>query len=205
MSGRQVEKGGTVRAFVSVELPQAVRAALKPTLDALAAERIRGLRTVRAESAHITLRFLGDVPCDRLAAVAEAVCGTVRTVQPFQLRLGEVGAFPSSGAPSVLWIGLSGGLEEAGRLHEVVTASLAALDWPPEERGFLPHITLARLAGRTSRSDRRDALRVATSTPPQRLTFDVRSVCLMRSRLERAGARYDMLANARLGRPGGDA
>ena len=194
-----------MRSFVSVELPQEVRAALKPTMDALAAERIRGLRTVRVESAHITLRFLGDVPCGRLAAVAEALCGAARTVQPFQLRLDEVGSFPSSGAPSVLWIGLSGGLQEAGRLYEAVTASLAALGWPADERGFLPHITLARLAGGTSRPDRRDALRVATSTPPQRLTFDVRSVSLMRSRLERAGARYDVLADVGLGRSGGDA
>ena len=200
-----MEEGGTVRAFVSVDLPDAVRTALKPTLDALAAERIRGLRTVRAESAHITLRFLGNVPSGRLTAVAEALSAAARRVEPFQLRLGEVGSFPSSGAPSVLWIGLSDGLREARRLHEVVTDSLAALGWPAEERGFSPHITLARLAGGSSRPARRDALRVASSTPPQRLTFDVRSVCLMRSRLEREGARYDRLADARLGRFGGDA
>ena len=200
-----MEKGGKVRAFVSIDLPHAVRVALEPTLDALAAERIRGLRTVRAESAHITLRFLGNVPSGRLDAVARALSTAARCVEPFQLRLGEVGSFPSSGAPSVLWIGLSGGLREAGHLHEAVTDSLAALDWPAEERGFSPHITLARLAGGASRPARRDALRVASSTPPQRLTFDVRSVCLMRSRLERAGARYDKLADARLGRFGGDA
>lgn len=194
-----------MRAFVSVELPQAVKGALRPTLDALAAERIRGLRAVRAESAHITLRFLGDVPADRLADVSGALSEAARRVHPFRMRLGEVGSFPSPGAPSVLWVGLSGGLEEAGRLHEVVTESLAALDWPAEERGFLPHITLARLAGRTSRPARRDALRVALSTPPRRLTFDVRSVCLMRSRLGREGARYDKLVDARLGRAGGDA
>ena len=194
-----------MRAFVSVELPQATRIALKPTLDALAAERIRGLRTVRAESAHITLRFLGDVPDDRLPGVAEALSGAARCVEPFQLRLGEVGSFPVSGAPSVLWIGLSGGLQEAERLQEVVTESLAALGWPTEERGFVPHITLARLAGGVSRPARRGALRVASSRPPQRLTFDIRSLCLMRSRLGRVGASYDKLADARLGRPGGDA
>lgn len=194
-----------MRAFVSIDLPHAVRVALKPTLDALAAERIRGLRTVRAESTHITLRFLGNVSSGRLDSVARALATAARCVEPFQLRLGEVGSFPSSGAPSVLWIGLSGGLREAGRLYEAVTESLAALDWPAEERGFSPHITLARLAGGASRPARRDALRVASSTPPQRLTFDVLSVCLMRSRLERAGARYDKLADARLGRFGGDA
>ena len=205
MSGGQGEEEGTVRAFVAVELPQAVKIALKPTLDALAAERIRGLRTVRAESAHITLRFLGDVPSDRLVSVVEALSGAARCVRPFRLRLGDVGSFPSSGAPSVLWIGLSGGLEEAGRLYEAVTESLAALDWPAEGRRFSPHITLARLASGASRPARRGALRVASSAPPQRLTFDVRSVCLMRSRLERAGARYDKLTDARLGRSGGDA
>ena len=194
-----------MRAFVSIDLPQAVRVALEPTLDALAAERIGGLRTVRAESAHITLRFLGDVPSGRLDAVARALCAAARCVEPFQLRLGEVGSFPSSGAPSVLWIGLSGGLGDAGRLHEAVTESLASLGWPAEERGFSPHITLARLARGASRPGRRDALRVASSTPPQGLTFDVRSVCLMRSRLGREGARYDKLADARLGRTGGDA
>ncbi len=194
-----------MRAFVSVELPQPVKSALKPTLDALSAERIRGLRTVRAESAHITLRFLGSVPSGRLDSVANALSVAARCVEPFQLRLGEVGSFPSSGAPSVLWIGLSGGLREAGRLYEVVTESLAALGWPAEERGFSPHITLARLAGRASRPARRDALRVALSPPPRRLTFDVRSVCLMRSRLGRDGARYDKLADAGLGHAGGDA
>ena len=198
-----------VRAFVAVELPDRVAAALEPALGALGGAEIRGLRPVASGAAHLTLRFLGDVPGDRIPAISEALDLAASALGPFNLRLGEPGAFPPSGPPGVLWIGLEGDTAAASLLQGAVGDALASLGYPPEERDFTPHVTLARLGRTASRPEREralDALRdVLNAHPPTGAAFTVRSVGLMRSRLSRHGAKYERLAVARLGTGAGDA
>ena len=100
----------SVRAFVAVELPPGVRDALsvvRPIAWTLAG--IGGLRTVEPSSAHLTLKFLGNVPVSsRVAAIEDALVDAASGSRRFRLRLGETGTFPGRGAPRVLWVGLAG-------------------------------------------------------------------------------------------------
>ena len=55
-----------VRTFVAVDLPDDVGRALGEAARILREARIEGLRPVRPEGVHLTLKFLGDVPGSRL-------------------------------------------------------------------------------------------------------------------------------------------
>ncbi len=194
-----------MRSFVSIQLPRAARDAIRPTLDALAAQDIRGLRPVPARSAHVTVRFLGDVDSGDLGAVRAALAEAALSARPFRLGLGDVGCFPASGPPSVLWVGIEGDLAGADRLRAAVDGALGPLAPGDGGRGLVPHVTLARLGRRTAGPDRRRALEAARSRAPTRVGFDVRAVSLMRSRLSARGAEHTTLGEFALGRRGGDA
>ncbi len=194
-----------MRAFVVVELPPRVVVALEPTLSALREADLSGLLPVTSGSAHITLRFLGDVPADRLEALPEALAVDAGLFPPFQLRLGEPGAFPAKGPPGVLWVGVEGDVDAARRLYVLVDHAVKSRGHPAEDRKFAAHITVARLARNAAGLYRRRALQVLKESPPNKVAFEVDSIGLMTSHLSLAGARYERLATVPLGSRARDA
>ncbi|NDJ62180.1 MAG: RNA 2',3'-cyclic phosphodiesterase, partial [Chloroflexi bacterium] len=128
------------RLFVAITLPESIKGRLGALKTA-----IPGATWVKPPTFHLTLRFLGDQIRDERVAPIQAALATVRAA-PFTLAWGGVGRFPPSPkkAARVLWVGLT---PEPGlqTLYHAVESALATVDFPPEDRDFNPHITVARL------------------------------------------------------------
>jgi 2'-5' RNA ligase len=97
--------------------------------------------------AHLTLRFLGEVPPSAVPDLATAIGRAVRDHPAFRLVLEGVGAFPSSAKPSVVWAGVTEGREALTGLAARVDGALAGLPVLPDSRAFVPHVTLLRVRG----------------------------------------------------------
>lgn len=133
----------TMRLFVGIGLPaahQALVGGLRPRLEALVHGRASW---VRQGNAHLTLKFLGDVPRERLDTVREAL-SRVRFA-PFTLELGGGGFFPGPSRPRVVWVGMTAGGQACGALATAVDAALAGIGFAPEARPFAAHLTLGRV------------------------------------------------------------
>jgi 2'-5' RNA ligase len=117
----------------------------------------------------------------------------VRQIAAFELELGAGGAFASPRSARVLWIGMAAGREQLGLLAERVMEATRPLGFAPVDRAFNAHVTIAR-ARRPASVDR---LLPLLQPRPARMKVD--GVCLFRSRLSPAGARYDVLARVALG------
>ncbi len=183
----------SLRLFVAVDLPGQVRDALDRLQGELRRHDLSDLRWVRPQGIHLTLKFLGETPAGKVAAITDALAGATRGRRSFHLALGEPGTFGGR-RPRVLWLDVIGDIEPLRELQATVEEALAEVGFPPEERGFSPHLTLARVRqpvspGMGDRVDR--ALRAVT---PPRAEFDVREVVLMRSTLQPGGAVYERLA-----------
>ncbi len=126
------------RLFVAIDLPKEV----KEAVVGIAGRELTGARFVPREQLHLTLRFIGDADEAQYQAIKKEL-GKVKG-HSFYLSLKEVGHFPPGRRPRVLWVGM----EESVPLHglqEEVERALVGIGVPPEERGFSPHITIARL------------------------------------------------------------
>ncbi|MBI3079105.1 MAG: RNA 2',3'-cyclic phosphodiesterase, partial [Deltaproteobacteria bacterium] len=131
--------GAAVRAFVAIDLPAPIKEALgqlQAGLD-LPPEIIRW---VRPENLHLTLQFLGEVPEAKVAAVGTAVEEVAHRADPFVVDLARLGAFPTLGAPRVVWVGVERGAEEAEALARALGRALRPLGFKPEDRAFRPHL-----------------------------------------------------------------
>ena len=184
----------SLRLFVAVDLPNEVREALRRLQGELKRQGLSDLRWVRPQGIHLTLKFLGETPAGRVADIRKALSGATKGRRWFRLALGEPGTFGGRRGPRVLWLDVIGDIEPLRELQAAVEGALVKVGFPPEERGFSPHLTLARVRqpARADTAERvADALRAVT--PPQ-AELDVREVVLMRSTLQPGGAVYERLA-----------
>ena len=185
-----------IRAFIAIELPSEIRAALSQLQDNFKTGKGASVKWVAPEGIHLTLKFLGNVDEAEIPALNKALSEAVRGVAHFYLELGEPGAFPNCQAPNIVWVGVGGEMETLRTLHNNIDHVLAPLGFPPEKRAFSPHLTLGRVRDETSPGERRRlGENVAALKTGAKPSFKVESVNLMRSRLTREGAIYSCLAS----------
>lgn len=192
------DHAGSLRLFIAVELPADVRAALARLQERLKAlDRDRIVRWTSIEGVHLTLKFLGETPADRLDALEAGLRGAAARSGAFALRMEGVGCFPNTRRPRVVWAGVRGDLATLSALQERVERAIAPLGFPRENRAFSPHLTLGRarqgappaaLAALGAHMER------VASAPERGPEWRVAAVSLMRSDLRPSGAVYTQLA-----------
>jgi RNA 2',3'-cyclic 3'-phosphodiesterase len=187
------EPRGSLRLFVAIELPGEVREALSRLQHDLQRRGLEKLRWVRPEGIHLTLKFLGATPAQKVPAIEESLAETVEGERLHELTLGELGTFGGS-RPRVLWLDLRGDLDAAFTLQERVEKAMNGLGYEREARGWSPHLTLARVRPELAR-DAAKALPAALDGVRAPIgAIPVREVSLMRSTLRPSGAVYERIA-----------
>ena len=191
---------GELRLFVAVKLGQEAREALRQLVArAQSRQAAECIRWVDPDKMHITLRFLGQVKEGLVPGIASALHAACAGRQPFELRLGGLGSFPSEAAPRVIWVGLAPeGMAELESLQKAVNEALHKIMGTPEDREFRPHITVGRVRDKVSQKERQ-AIRslLAAMAPVPRASFVVDAASLMRSTLLPTGPQYECLYQAR--------
>ena len=187
------------RLFVAVTLPRPLQPVLAQVQSQLRRQMPSGaVKWSPAEQLHLTLRFLGDVPADCVPAVAGAVVGAASSHRPFEVAVGDLGAFPDVRRPRVIWIGLN----SPSRVLMDLQASVAAATAPwgkRDDKPFQGHLTLGRVREQPP-SSLRQISRVLAAAEVGRLgAWRVESVELFRSELRPEGALHTRLTSAALG------
>jgi 2'-5' RNA ligase len=183
-----------MRLFVALDIDQTIQQRLDDYIRTLQ-PRAPGVRFVRSNNYHVTLKFLGELP------TAEAVRERLRGIraQGLEINVGGVGFFPNARAPRVFWAGINAPALPA--LARGVDKALEALGFPPE-REFHPHLTLARNGSGRPRPLRGErpveafaqlSAIVASAAAPEFGTMTARQFFLYESKLSPSGPSYSKL------------
>lgn len=178
----------SVRAFLAVPLPDALKSSIATLQKSLAAQ-ISGVRWSRPENLHLTLRFFGETTQETLERVKVSMLSVKGCSRPFDVTVRSLGAFPNPIRPRVVWLGFEPA-EKIRRLHAACADCLQTAGIAPEGRPFVPHLTLGRL--RSPGGNLAEA--VARHEQTVVGTFRVRSLVLYESRLLPGGAEHSPLA-----------
>jgi len=194
----------SIRTFIAIDLPEAVKTQLGSIQDRLRAqlERVgidRGLRWAGPEGIHLTLKFLGETPESLAPELGRYLEESLAGLDAPRLTLAGLGVFPNPRAPRVLWVGLAGDLPALLALQRRVESAISPLGFPEESRPFSPHLTLARVAEAVGRDERE---RIGATVQASRISandgFIAHTVSLIRSDLLPGGAVYTPLHIVRL-------
>lgn len=184
-----------VRAFIAIPLPDSILKQLGRIQRKLEPDVPPGsVRWTRPQSIHLTLKFLGDTPTDKIPEIATALDVVARHAPPCTLTVEKLGCFPNMRRPRVLWVGIT---EPTGRLEALQAAieeAMEPLGYQPERRDFTPHLTLGRVRRKT---ERRDVYRIGdlvTQTEIGSLgQIEANRFDLIQSVLKPTGAEYTTL------------
>jgi 2'-5' RNA ligase len=145
-----------MRLFTAIEISAEVKNSLGALLGRLRpAAKLAKLSWTRVDNLHITTKFIGEWPEDRLEEMKRAL-SSVGSPGAIQVRIGGIGWFPNARNPRVLWAGVHTD-ESLKSLASATDAAVHAIGVAREDREYSPHLTLARIRDRASL----DALRSA--------------------------------------------
>ena len=192
----------TYRLFIGIPLPESYREVAERLRPLLADRLPETFRWGRPENCHLTLRFLGDTPADRVASL-QILLGEV-CFERFCLQAGGGGFFPNIHRPSVLWAGLIQGAQACGQLARHINAALQEGGWAGPDKPFVPHLSV----GRMGRGMRRGGVSAGSGPkakgPWENIARDLENVqwpeipvdrfALWRSELGPGGPKYTVMA-----------
>jgi 2'-5' RNA ligase len=197
-SHRPREGPASLRLFVAILLPESWLTLLGDVQQDLRRAGL-GLRYVRPEGIHLTLKFLGETPIDRVAAIEGALAEAATEARPFTLHLGGLGTFGPASRPRVVWVGVEGDRPHLIELFDAVERALHRAGFTPERQAFNPHLTLARVPDQMPTAEAARIVPVLEHRAWKAAEpHSVDSISLMRSELGAGGARYTALGAWRL-------
>lgn len=169
-----------MRLFLGLPIPAELANTLARTARTL---NLPNARVLPPENLHVTLSFLGQVGQAKLPAILRELDGL--QVEPVLLRFTSIDLFPRAG---ILFAEIDPTLRLLSLQRQVV-ARMARCGFPPDDRPYHPHVTLARLRSPTPLSSKQTIL---PSAAQEQFTADV--VNLYQSRTLPTGAHYEILA-----------
>lgn len=190
-----------LRLFVAITIPDAVRAEIirvQRQLQPLAPQG--AVRWTRPEQFHLTLRFLGDVPSDRVPALQESVRMVCAGAPELHLRAQGIGFFPHARSPRVIWVGINDGENQLTQLQKKIEGAVRSFTKEQGNERFTGHVTLGRFKQFKRLEIRRLMSCVETMKDQLFGEWTARKIEIIRSELSPTGAHYISLAGLRLGR-----
>jgi 2'-5' RNA ligase len=147
-----------VRFFVALDIPSEVQRAIAEFVAKLQAAtgRRAGIRWAHVAGMHVTLKFIGEAPAERVEKI-KASLGEARSAQAVEMKFRGTGFFPNARHPRVFWAGIEAS-ENLAELAAGIEQRLEKLGIAREERAFKPHLTLARFKSEDGLAELREAL-----------------------------------------------
>ena len=193
----------TIRSFIAIELSDEARTKITQLQSRLkSVARPNTVRWTVPQNIHLTLHFLGDVAVDDLEEVARAVGSAATSCPAFLLNLSNLGCFPNTRRPRIVWVGVTGETDTLATLYQTLGEQLhRRIGFQPESRPYAPHLTIGRVKqGVPQRrlSQLGQVLDQEISQVGQLVELPVIEIQLIQSDLKPGGPIYTPLARGKL-------
>lgn len=101
-------------------------------------------RWVKTDNLHITFKFIGEVPVERVKAIKESLIDILDTGINIDIMLNGIGVFPNLKQPKILYIKVDHN-ETLLDLNRDIEDRLYKIGIKRELKKFVPHITINRI------------------------------------------------------------
>lgn len=179
-----------IRSFLAIELPDALKFKISEYISALS-DCTEKVKWVNSDNLHLTLKFLGNQPEDKINALIPRLIQAGPAVASFRLKTSVVGAFPNARKPRVLWLGAECAPEQNLQLlKNLIENTLEPLGLEKDDKKLKAHLTLGRVK---YPEDYSSLWNYIEAHPFKPFSFEVKQFVLIRSILKPDGPKYSVM------------
>ena len=102
------------------------------------------IKWVKPQNMHLTLKFFGETPEDRIHEIKDVLSKVSAANIPFQFSIKSVGVFGSSYRPRVIWFGINHD-ELIKNMARDLHKKLEIIGFTNDRQNFVPHLTIGRI------------------------------------------------------------
>jgi 2'-5' RNA ligase len=181
-----------MRLFIAIDIDETITQKIKNLIADLGGS-LRGVRWVREDGIHITLKFLGEVDATKADEVTRSLEQISSRHSAMSINISQLGKFPERGAPRIIWLGAQ---EDSGALKKLavdIEEEMRKIGFEKENRDFKPHVTL----GRVKRYQQVEK-GIPAKWNHEEISFGsfrAEQIFLVKSTLRPDGARYEKIGN----------
>ena len=132
-----------MRLFIALDIDDSIRERICRFVDCVR-NFAPEARWVKDESLHVTLKFIGEFPEEKIDALKQQLMSV--SGPPCEIHFRGYGFFPNPKSARVFWVGMEAGPQLAS-LATAIDEKMPGLGIAREGRAFSPHLTLARGGG----------------------------------------------------------
>lgn len=181
----------SMRLFTGLSIEGAALEKLVHALHEL--RRTADLKWSPPENLHITTKFIGQWPADKLPELQQTLAA-VEPRGPVEITLSRFGFYPNPHRPQVFFAGVQGGPELAD-LARRIDEALSAIGCEREQRPWSPHVTLARIRKENIRALREHIAHMVSMNKFDFGSFEAVEFHLYSSETSSGGSVYSKLSS----------
>ena len=181
------------RTFIALEIKEDLRKILVAVQQKIGAQT-GGIKWVKPDNMHLTLKFLGLTPEDKIGEISDILENTAGGLNSFAVSVSGFGAFPSRNNPKVIWAGLKAD-EALFKLQKKIELLLEPLGFSREKRLFSPHLTIGRVRDSSAKKKLKDAFE---NIQAEIDSFEIKKITFYKSDLMPEGPVYTVLKSIQL-------
>ena len=181
-----------IRCFIAIDIGSQIIDQISAFQNALI-NTGADVKLVGTENIHITLKFLGEISPSLVGRIG--IEFTNLCFDTFEVFVQGIGVFPDIERIHAVWMEIEKGFLNLIDIHNKVESMLKKLGIRPDNKGFSPHITIARL--RTAKNKDKLAEVVSNYSDKEFGTFHVDSEKFKKSILTPNGPVYTNIKEAK--------
>ncbi len=178
-----------MRLFVACNIARETKNYFRDKTDKLKRELPQGVKWVKPDNYHITLKFLGDTSQERAEELIDRL-DNINLNGQFPCQFKGLSAFPARDYPRVLVSRVTQGREELVKLHNKIEKAATETGFAEEKRKFTPHLTLGRVKNKADIRMTADVLADEDFGKDLAVSDSIGSFSLMKSTLKTQGPIY---------------
>ncbi len=182
-----------MRIFIAIPVDENLVRDISETQENFA-ELGNDIKMVEKDNFHFTVKFIGDVPEEKLEKIKRILDDAAEKFHKFEIRVAGGGCFPSKNYIKIIWLGVKDGYQEMYALMRYVDEELVKLGFDREDNK--PHMTLGRV--RTGRKKQELLKAIENLENAEIGKMVVKEITIFDSELSTQGPVYKKLYSVKL-------
>ncbi len=145
------------------------------------------IKWVKPENFHLTLKFFGDIPEDKVDVICRELDRITPSFTPFKIHIQKTGVFGSRYNPKVIWFGIEDSDYMKG-LAEMILTKMDKAGFARDRQNFVPHLTVGRIRRLTDKKHFQQTIKRFEKA--NLMEVDVHEIYLYESHLQPEGPVY---------------